>query len=125
MLKNDSNLLPLNLVNHNAQFVKSIAVIGPDAKAAVISGGGSASLAPSYTVTPFDAITEVAHEVLGLKPESIKYARSGNAHKWTPLFVGPNIPSSSLIIHGKYRDLSCVARTVNLAWTVRGTTRIP
>lgn len=44
-------------------------------------------------MTPFDAITEVAHEVLGLKPESIKYARGGNAHKWTPLFVGPNIPS--------------------------------
>ena len=50
-------------------------------------------MTPSYTVTPFDAITEVAHEVLDLKPESIKYARGGNAHKWTPLFVGPSISS--------------------------------
>jgi beta-glucosidase len=80
--------LPLDSSNDNSKSIKSIAVIGPDAGVAVISGGGSASLAPSYTVTPFDAIKEVAREVLGLKPKDIKYSRGGNAHKWAPLFVG-------------------------------------
>lgn len=64
-------------------------MIGPDAKVAVISGGGSAALRPSWTVTAFDAITEVAKEVLGLEAKDIKYARGGNAHKWAPLFVSP------------------------------------
>lgn len=88
MLKNGNDLLPLSPSNDASKGIKSIAVIGPDAKVAVISGGGSASLAPTYTVTPFDAIVEVAREVLNLKPEDIKYARGGNAHKWAPLFVG-------------------------------------
>ncbi|EEB87156.1 hypothetical protein MPER_15612, partial [Moniliophthora perniciosa FA553] len=35
---------------------KKIAVIGPNAKDRVISGGGSAFLKASYVVTPFDGV---------------------------------------------------------------------
>ena len=51
MLKNEDNLLPL-------QKDDSIAVIGPNAKAAVYCGGGSASLRAYYTTNPFDSICE-------------------------------------------------------------------
>jgi beta-glucosidase len=49
LLKNDGNFLPLNKE-------KTIAVIGPNAKFAAYSGGGSAQLRPYYSVTPFDGI---------------------------------------------------------------------
>ncbi|KAH8655309.1 putative beta-glucosidase [Xylariales sp. PMI_506] len=49
LLKNDNNILPF-------KKDKTIAVIGPNAKVATYSGGGSASLFPYYAVTPFDAI---------------------------------------------------------------------
>lgn len=82
LLKNTSSLLPFS----SSSGIKSIAVIGPDAKNAVVSGGGSAALRPSYAITPFDAILEGAKEALGLDADSVKYARGGNAHKWAPLF---------------------------------------
>ncbi|KIJ29147.1 glycoside hydrolase family 3 protein [Sphaerobolus stellatus SS14] len=52
LLKNEGNILPLQ-----ANQIKKIAIIGPNAKARVISGGGSASLKCSYVVTPYDGIT--------------------------------------------------------------------
>jgi beta-glucosidase len=39
-----------------------VAVIGPNAKAPVLSGGGSAALTPSYFVTPFDGIANALKE---------------------------------------------------------------
>jgi beta-glucosidase len=106
LLKNEVNLLPLTT------SIKSIAIIGPDAKTALLSGGGSSFLrgscctlsigvpgtfmrhyAASYTVTPFDAISAAANEI-GIK--HIKYARGGNAHKLAPLFVSVNSPARSL-----------------------------
>jgi len=53
LLKNEGNILPL-------KTDKRIAVIGPNSKIATISGGGSASLTPYYTVTPFEGITAKA-----------------------------------------------------------------
>jgi beta-glucosidase len=50
LLKNEDNILPL-------KKEESIAVIGPNAKYAAYSGGGSASLTPYYTVTPYDGIS--------------------------------------------------------------------
>jgi beta-glucosidase len=55
LLKNSNNLLPLNPQEH---WIKRIAIIGPNAKAAVISGGGSASLKAKYVVTPYEGIVE-------------------------------------------------------------------
>lgn len=50
LLKNENNILPLKKSD-------KIAVIGPNAKIAAYSGGGSASLAPYYTVTPYQGIS--------------------------------------------------------------------
>jgi beta-glucosidase len=51
LLKNTNALLPLNPTT-----VKKIAIVGGNAKAIVLSGGGSAALKPSYFVSPFDGI---------------------------------------------------------------------
>ncbi len=55
LLKNKGGLLPLK-----EDKVKKIAVIGPNAKTGIISGGGSAALKPTYVVTPWDGIVENA-----------------------------------------------------------------
>ncbi len=54
LLKNENNILPL--AKSVSEGHKSIAVIGPNAKAAQESGGGSAALLPRYRVTPFEGI---------------------------------------------------------------------
>jgi len=51
LLKNDRNLLPLS-----TEQIKSLAIIGPNAKVARIMGGGSSHVNPHYAVTPFDGI---------------------------------------------------------------------
>jgi beta-glucosidase len=53
LLKNRDGLLPLSAP-------KKIAVIGPNAKGRVISGGGSAFLRASYIVTPWAGIENAA-----------------------------------------------------------------
>ncbi|KAF2500914.1 putative beta-glucosidase I [Lophium mytilinum] len=53
LLKNEKSVLPFSKE-------KTIAVIGPNAKHAAYSGGGSANLRPYYTTTPYDAIKAVA-----------------------------------------------------------------
>ncbi|KAG8906251.1 hypothetical protein FRB99_007313 [Tulasnella sp. 403] len=52
LLKNEANVLPLN-----AKSLKKVAIIGPNAKALVSSGGGSASLRTAYLITPYEGIT--------------------------------------------------------------------
>lgn len=54
LLKNYSSFLPIT------SKAQTIAVIGPNAKGRVISGGGSAFLKPTYVVTPWDAIQKHA-----------------------------------------------------------------
>ena len=49
LLKNEKNLLPL-------KKTKSVAVIGPYARTAQVLGGGSSSVTPHYTASPFDGI---------------------------------------------------------------------
>ena len=51
LLKNRKNILPLNL-----NRVKSIAVIGPNAAVARTTGGGSAMVAPIYSISPLEAL---------------------------------------------------------------------
>ena len=51
LLRNEGDVLPLN-----PQKLKKIAIIGSNAKAIVLSGGGSAALKPSYFVSPYDGI---------------------------------------------------------------------
>lgn len=51
LLKNEKNLLPLNLSK-----IKKLAVIGPNATTARLGGGGSASVSAFYTVSPLDGL---------------------------------------------------------------------
>jgi beta-glucosidase len=51
LLKNDNNLLPLQ-----PQNLKKIAIVGGNAQAVVLSGGGSAALKPSYFISPYQGI---------------------------------------------------------------------
>ncbi|KLO98583.1 beta-glucosidase [Fusarium fujikuroi] len=71
LLKNEKSLLPL------AKDKKTL-VIGPNAKVATYHGGGSASLAAYYAVTPYDGIAEK----LGSQPA---YTIGAYTHKLSPL----------------------------------------
>lgn len=53
LLKNDAGILPLK-----SDQLKTIAIIGPNAKARVLTGGGSASLKASYFVSPYEGIVK-------------------------------------------------------------------
>ncbi|KAK0441158.1 glycoside hydrolase family 3 protein [Desarmillaria tabescens] len=74
LLKNRDNILPLA-----AEKVKSLAIMGPNAKGSVISGGGSAQLKATYVVTPYAGITEGAPKNL-----VIDYEVGCYAHKYLP-----------------------------------------
>ena len=78
LLKNEDKLLPLK-----ATTGLKIAVIGPNAKEARISGGGSASLQPTYTVSPLSAIQQHA-ETVGA---SVTYEEGADISRWTPLLT--------------------------------------
>lgn len=54
LLKNEGNILPLD-----RETLKKVAIIGPNAKALVSSGGGSASLRTAYLVTPYEGIVNM------------------------------------------------------------------
>lgn len=51
LLKNEKNLLPLN-----KDKISKIAVIGPNAKEAIIGGGGSSNVDPFYSVSILDGL---------------------------------------------------------------------
>ncbi|KAJ3558052.1 hypothetical protein NM688_g1141 [Phlebia brevispora] len=76
LLKNDVPVLPVKPENGKA---KKVAIIGPNAKDRVISGGGSAALKASYIVTPFEGLTKNAPAGL-----DIKYEVGCYAHKYLP-----------------------------------------
>ncbi len=65
LLKNDRRLLPLDLAR-----IQSIAVIGPNAAEARISGGGSSCLVPPYAIGPIEGLRSL------LSPDvKIEYAQ--------------------------------------------------
>lgn len=53
LLKNEGDVLPLQ-----PQSLKKIAIVGGNAKAMVLSGGGSAALKASYYISPYDGIVD-------------------------------------------------------------------
>jgi beta-glucosidase len=57
LLRNEGDILPLN-----PQRLKNIAIIGPNAKAIVFSGGGSAVLKLSYFIKPYDGIVSALEQ---------------------------------------------------------------
>ncbi|HVO74270.1 MAG TPA: glycoside hydrolase family 3 C-terminal domain-containing protein, partial [Ignavibacteriaceae bacterium] len=60
LLKNENNILPIDTRN-----LKSIAVIGPNAKTARTGGGGSSFVDPIYSISPYEGLKNKL-------PESIK-----------------------------------------------------
>ncbi|KAJ5406376.1 hypothetical protein N7465_007660 [Penicillium sp. CMV-2018d] len=79
LIKNEGDILPL-------KKDESLLVIGPNAKIAAYCGGGSASLAPYYTVTPFDGVSAKT------KGE-VKYSQGVYSHKDLPL-LGPKLKTA-------------------------------
>ncbi|KAM0541955.1 hypothetical protein ACHAPJ_013017 [Fusarium lateritium] len=73
LLKNADNVLPLN------PKLKT-ALIGPNARVAVYSGGGSAEVQPSYTTTVYDAAKGIC--------ENLSYAQGAMTCKALPLLKG-------------------------------------
>ncbi|PSR75116.1 hypothetical protein PHLCEN_2v9301 [Hermanssonia centrifuga] len=76
LLKNNGPVLPIKPV---AEKIVKVAIIGPNAKERIISGGGSAALKASYIVTPFDGLT-------GNAPQGIEchYEVGCYAYKFLP-----------------------------------------
>ena len=54
LLKNNGDLLPLD-----PRRIRSLALIGPDAGAAMTGGGGSSAVRPLYTVRPLEGLTNL------------------------------------------------------------------
>jgi beta-glucosidase len=75
LLKNEPALLPLA-----ADKVKSIAVIGANARWAQIIGGGSAAVTPHYVVSPLDGLRERAGASV-----KVGYALGCPIHQMLPL----------------------------------------
>jgi beta-glucosidase len=78
LLKNTAHVLPIKPTPG-----MKIAVIGPNAKAAAFSGGGSANLAPTHTVTPYAAIAQAAKEA----GATVEHAIGTQADRWLPLLT--------------------------------------
>ncbi|KAG8958297.1 hypothetical protein FRC03_009268 [Tulasnella sp. 419] len=75
LLKNNDGLLPFKAGGP----IKKIALIGPNVKQRVISGGGSAFLKANYTVSPYEGLTANAPEGVELS-----FAVGCYAHKFLP-----------------------------------------
>lgn len=58
LLKNAGDILPIGPKGDGSKT--KVAVIGPNATARIISGGGSAALKPGYTVSPLEGLTSSA-----------------------------------------------------------------
>ncbi|AUX79454.1 beta-glucosidase [Sinorhizobium fredii] len=61
----------------------TVAVIGPNAKAAQIMGGGSAQLNPHYTVSPWQGLARAIGEA------NLHYAQGCTNHRFEPLIENP------------------------------------
>lgn len=61
----------------------TLAVIGPNAKAAQIMGGGSAQLKPHYAVSPWEGL------VAALGEDAVRFAPGCSNARFEPMFTGP------------------------------------
>lgn len=85
LLKNERNVLPLD-----ASKTERLAIIGPTAKVGLIQGGGSASVTPHYTVTPFDGVFSRAGQSL-----EIGYEIGCASYKMVPVLEPRLVRSAS------------------------------
>ena len=77
VLKNEANVLPVK-----ADKVKKVALIGPNVKDRVISGGGSAALKATYIVTPYAGLVDNAPKGVELKYELGCYCELSLFARW-------------------------------------------
>ena len=75
LLKNRDATLPLR-----THSLKKIAIVGGNAKALILSGGGSASLKPSYFVSPYDGIANALPK--GVQVKYNEGARGRSIYLW-------------------------------------------
>ncbi|EIN07857.1 hypothetical protein PUNSTDRAFT_121061 [Punctularia strigosozonata HHB-11173 SS5] len=76
LLKNEDNILPLKV---DSGKKTKVAIVGGNAKAVVLSGGGSASLKPSYFISPYDGIVNALPE-----GTEVLYAEGARAYMQLP-----------------------------------------
>ncbi|HBA83673.1 MAG TPA: glycosyl hydrolase [Verrucomicrobia bacterium] len=62
LLKNHPAALPLDRTK-----IKTLAIIGPHAKAARLGGGGSSTVSPFYAVTPFEGLSNKLGQAISLR----------------------------------------------------------
>ena len=111
LLKNANNILPLD-----ADQVKSIAVIGENAKWASIMGGGSVRVSPHYVVSPLDGIQRRAGEA------QVSYALGCSIHRHPPLFDANWLTHGLTLQYFANRELAGdpvqtqVTRKMELVW---------
>ncbi|KAI0045907.1 glycoside hydrolase family 3 protein [Auriscalpium vulgare] len=79
LLKNDKSLLPLD-----PTAIARIAVIGPNAKQSFTSGGGSARVSETYTVSPLEGIRAAVKDAAA----EVAHAVGASTHKYLPLLDG-------------------------------------
>ncbi|KAJ7259221.1 beta-glucosidase [Mycena rebaudengoi] len=76
LLKNEGGLLPLS-----PSKLKKIAIVGGNAKAIILSGGGSAALKPSYFISPYQGIVNA----LSANPDlEVTYSEGARAYLTSP-----------------------------------------
>ncbi|KAF7296605.1 Glycoside hydrolase family 3 protein [Mycena chlorophos] len=106
LLKNDKGLLPLD-----ASKLKKVAIVGPNAKAKVLSGGGSAALRPSYFISPYQGIVDA----LSANPDiHVTYSEGARAYLTSPslddeLYTEEGLPGWTASWHAHESDESMVA----------------
>ncbi len=111
LLKNANDILPLD-----ADRVKSIAVIGENAKWASIMGGGSVRVSPHYVVSPLDGIQRRAGEA------QVSYALGCSIHRHPPLFDANWLTHGLTLQYFANRELAgdpvqtTVTRKMELVW---------
>lgn len=93
LLRNKDALLPLKTVRNGSL---KVAVIGPNAKGYVISGGGSAALKASYVATPYDGIIEAKPDGVDISYHVGCYGKCRRT-PFTPtilnLFISTQVPA--------------------------------
>lgn len=127
LLKNEQELLPL--VANGRQ--RQIAVIGPNAKGRVISGGGSAYLKATYIVSPWEGLQAAAPKgvkleyAVGCYGKSSFHCPSGlldlcHSHSMPSFRFLSHLPIQHISIFRHWRTNSSL-RTASLAGSVSST----
>ncbi|KIK64526.1 glycoside hydrolase family 3 protein [Collybiopsis luxurians FD-317 M1] len=80
LLKNEGRILPLK---PKEQGIKKIAIVGGNAKARVLSGGGSAALKPSYFISPYQGIVNAVEKDFGSDVE-VTYCEGARGYMTMP-----------------------------------------